>query len=64
MWRVSHPYVQGIALRLICWFPDDEDTVVVALLAGDKANMGDVFYESVGTRADQVIDRWLREREK
>ena len=64
VWRVSHPFVRGIALRLICWYPPDKpDRVVVALFAGDKAGMGDVFYDSVGTRADQMIARWIDERE-
>jgi len=63
VWRVAHPYVPGIAVRLICWFPPGEDdTVVLTLFAGDKAGMGDVFYDSVGVRADQTIDQWLRER--
>lgn len=44
-------------MRLICWFPPDEGTVVVALFSGDKANMGDVFYDSVGSRADQIIEQ-------
>lgn len=64
VWRVSHPYRDSIALRLICWYPlETPDTVVVALFAGDKAGMGDVFYDSVGTRADQMIDRWIAEKE-
>ena len=64
VWRVSHPYRDGIALRLICWYPPEApDTVVVALFAGDKAGMGDVFYDSVGTRSDQMIDRWIAEKE-
>lgn len=57
VWRVSHPYQEGIAIRLIVWFPDN-NRVVVALFAGDKARMGDVFYNSVGTRADAAIDSW------
>jgi len=61
VWRVSHPYVEGIALRLICWFPPDGDKVVVALFAGEKAGMGDVFYDTVGTRADHAIERWIEE---
>ncbi len=61
VWRVSHPYVAGVALRVICWFPPDGDRVVVALFSGDKASMGDVFYDTVGTRADRLIDRWLDE---
>lgn len=68
VWRQSHPYESGIALRLICWFPEDSDgdtdRVVVALFAGDKASMGDVFYDSVGSRADQIIDQWLREQQE
>jgi hypothetical protein len=61
LWRVSHPYREGIAIRLICWFPPDSGTVVVALFAGDKGRIGDVFYNSVGARADGVIDQWKRE---
>jgi hypothetical protein len=61
VWRVSHPYREGIAVRLICWFPPDSDTVVVALFAGDKGRIGDVWYDGVGSRADAVIDQWLRE---
>jgi hypothetical protein len=61
VWRVSHPYVEGIAFRLICWFPPDSGKVVVALFAGDKAGMGDVFYDTVGIRADQQIARWIEE---
>ena len=64
VWRQSHPYETGIALRLICWFPDDSDIVVTALFAGDKASMGDVFYDSVGSRADQIIETWLREQQE
>ena len=61
VWRVSHPYREGVAVRLICWFPPDRDTVVVALFAGDKGRIGDVWYDGVGARADAVIDQWLRE---
>lgn len=64
LWRVSHPYEEGVALRLICFFPPESDTVVVALFAGDKASMGDVFYNSVASRADPLIDQWRREVER
>ncbi|MCL2465755.1 MAG: hypothetical protein FWF02_04935 [Micrococcales bacterium] len=62
VWRLSHPYVEGKAVRTIVWFAD-RDHVVVALFANDKAQMGDVFYSSVGTRADQLIDKYLHQRE-
>lgn len=58
VWRVSHPFRQGIAVRLIVWFTDD-NRAVVALFVGDKARMGDVFYDSVGPRADAAVEAWL-----
>jgi hypothetical protein len=61
VWRLSHPYHPAIAVRIICWFHRESDTIVVALFANNKARMGDVFYDSVGSRADQVIDEWKRE---
>lgn len=64
VWRVSHPYREGVAMRLICWFPPDTDTVVVTLFCGDKARIGDVFYNSVGSRADPLIDQWKREAKR
>lgn len=59
--RTSHSYHEGVAVRVICWFPPDSDVMVVALFAGDKARMGDVFYNSVGPRADVAIERWIKE---
>ena len=59
VWRLSHPFRDGIAIRLIVWFPPDIPPVIV-LFGNDKAQMGDVFYNSVGSRADQVIAAYLR----
>lgn len=59
VWRTAHPYDPDIAFRLICWFPPNAGRVVVALFGADKARMGDVFYDSVGDRADAAIDSWL-----
>jgi hypothetical protein len=59
---VSHAYDPEAAVRLICWFPPDTGTVVVALFAADKAKLGDVFYDGVAARADPLIDQWKRER--
>ena len=61
VWRTAHPFDPSIAFRLICWFPPNSDTVVVALFAADKARMGDVFYNSVGPRADTAIRDWLHQ---
>lgn len=59
LWRTSHPYEEGNAVRLICWFTPARD-VVVAILNGEKASIGDVWYESVANRADPLIDLWLQ----
>lgn len=64
VWRTAHPFDPEIAFRLICWFPPGGSTVVVALFAADKARMGDVFYNSVGSRADVAIRRWLNETQE
>lgn len=62
IWRTAHPFVAGVAVRVICYFPPEQrDVVVVALLAADKAQMGDVFYNSVGARADALLDQWYRQ---
>lgn len=59
VWRTAHPFDPDIAFRLICWFPPDSQTIVVALFAADKAQIGDAFYNSAGTRADTAIRQWL-----
>jgi hypothetical protein len=61
LWRVSHAYDPRVAVRLICWFPPETGTVVVALFAGEKARLGDLFYNGVAARADPLIDQWKRE---
>ena len=48
-----------MAIRLIVWFPPAAPPVIV-LFGNDKAHMCDVFYNSVGSRADQVIAAYLR----
>ncbi|MCL2423796.1 MAG: hypothetical protein FWD11_07910 [Micrococcales bacterium] len=62
LWRLSHPHDALVAARLIVWFDDETDTAVIALFAGDKAQMGDLFYDSVGTRGDQIVDLWKAEK--
>ncbi len=63
IWRVAHPYRQGAALRVLAWFPDP-DRVVVALIGFDKAGLGDIWYDSATRRAEDEVDRWLRENER
>ena len=59
LWRTSHPYEEGIAVRLICWFTP-AGNVVVAILNGEKSTIGDAWYESVANRADPLIDLWVQ----
>ncbi|MBL0887603.1 hypothetical protein [Myceligenerans indicum] len=61
MWRVAHPFRAGFAVRIIVWFPDDQ-RAVIALFGNNKAQMGDISYDSVGSRADQAIENYLRAR--
>jgi len=61
VWRLSHGFDADMAVRLICWFKPSGKEVVVTLFFADKAQMGDVFYDSVGSRSDQIIDQWIRE---
>ena len=61
LWRVAHPFDSEVAVRIICWFPAD-DHVVLALIGFDKKTIGDVFYASAATRAEALVDAWLRQQ--
>lgn len=64
VWRIGHPFTPDIAIRLIVWFPPTRPgEAVVVLFGADKARMGDVFYDSVGTRADIAITRYRMQTE-
>ena len=60
LWRVAHPFDPEVAVRIICWFPDQE-TVVIALVGFDKKAIGDVFYASAAVRGETLVDSWLRQ---
>ena len=60
VWRISHKFNPEAAVRTIVWFPEDGKAVIL-LFYGDKSHMGDVFYDTVGTRADQLISQYLQE---
>ena len=61
LWRLSHPYVPGVAVRTIVWFPQVGEIVIVAIGA-EKSGIGDLFYESISFRADAAIERYLYAR--
>ncbi len=60
IWRLAHPFDPDVAIRILCWFPD-EHTAVVALVGGDKVRIGDVWYDSATPRAEAAVDQWQRE---
>lgn len=62
IWRVAHPFDPEVAIRVLCWFPDN-DVAVVALIGGDKAGISDVWYDSATRRAEVEVDQWLREHD-
>lgn len=64
IWRVSHPFDDEVAVRLIVWFPEGETAGVIVAFGGDKKRIGGAFYTSAASRADAAIDQWLRERSR
>lgn len=60
IWRLAHPFDPDVAVRVLCWFPD-ERVAVVALVAGDKKKISDEWYDSATPRAEAAVDQWLRE---
>jgi hypothetical protein len=61
LWRVAHPFDSAVAVRIICWFPAN-DQVVLALVGFDKKSIGDVFYASAAARGEALVDAWLRQK--
>ena len=57
VWRASAASGPQSVVRLHCVFPD-EQTVVVASVAGDTTRIGDVFYKNVAGRTDEAVDEW------
>jgi hypothetical protein len=57
---VAHPFEPDLAIRLICWFPSEEQ-VVVALVGFDKKQIGDVFYASAAARGQAMVESWIRQ---
>lgn len=55
LWRVAHPFDPAVAVRIICWFPNDAE-VVIALVGFDKKAIGDVFYASAVVRGEALVD--------
>jgi hypothetical protein len=60
LWRVAHPFDPDFAVRIICWFPTEQN-VVIALVGFDKKAIGDVFYASAAVRGEALVDAWLRQ---
>ena len=61
LWRVAHPYDPDVAVRIICWFPAN-DQIVPALVGFDKKPIGGVSYASAAARGEAIVDAWLRQK--
>lgn len=65
LWRISHPYRDGYAVRVVVWFTDHAgDPMAFVVLAGDKAKAGNTWYHHLGAKADRIINRWLEGMEQ
>jgi hypothetical protein len=55
IWRLGHPYRDNIAVRIMVWFDGGE--AVICLVAGNKAHLGDLWYDYAAPLAEVGIDR-------
>ncbi|MGY1726160.1 hypothetical protein ACI79J_04250 [Geodermatophilus sp. SYSU D01062] len=62
LWRVRHPYRENLALRIICYFPNNE-TVVLALLGFNKHPIGDIWYDRAAKEGEAMVDHYLRQQQ-
>ena len=63
IWRVAHPFDPHVAVRILCWFPSEQpETVVIALIGGDKKVIQDLWYDSATPRAEAAVDQWMRQK--
>ncbi|MHB8187758.1 MAG: hypothetical protein ACYDDU_17140 [Dermatophilaceae bacterium] len=60
LWRVAHPYHPDVAVRVIVWFPSDQQAVV-AVFGFDKAKLGDVWYGRAVVEGEANVDEWIRQ---
>lgn len=63
LWRISHPYREGIAIRLVVWFPQYDRDLALVVMGVDKSKVGDIFYDGVGNRSDNLIREYLQDEE-
>lgn len=55
------PHDPDVAVRIICWFPAN-DQIVLVLVGFDKKSIGDVFHASAAARGEAIVDAWLRQK--
>lgn len=60
LWRIAHPYDPAVQVRLIVWW-EVEHTAWV-LVGGDKAGLEGTWYTTAAIKAEQAVDRILRNR--
>ena len=62
IWRISHLYQDGYAVRLLVWFPDDNADEIVIVFAGNKHPNHDLWYDRATREAEAAVDQLIRQR--
>ncbi len=63
IWRIKHPHQDGYAVRLLLWFPDDSDSEIVIVFAGNKHPNHDLWYDRATRESEAAVDQLLRQRQ-
>jgi hypothetical protein len=62
IWRIRHPHQDGYAVRLLLWFPDDNDGEIVIVFAGNKHPNHDHWYDRAIRETEAAVDQLIRQR--
>ena len=62
IWRIKHLHQDGYAVRLLLWFPDDNDYEIVIVFAGNKHPNHDLWYDRAIREAEAAVDQLIRQR--
>ena len=62
IWRIKHPHQDDYAVRLLLWFPDDNDDEIVIVFAGNKHPNHDLWYDRATRETEAAVDQLIRQR--
>jgi hypothetical protein len=61
IWRIKHPHQDGYAIRLLLWFPDDSDEIVI-MFGGNKHPNHELWYDRATRETEAAVDHLIRQR--